>query len=639
MGLKWDTDHMEKGLYLDENNRIKEVKNVFLSNGKIDNSHILIDNKKFHVDYFQNYYDYNTSFDDIQFSINKDETDIKMIEVLEELASIKEIDTSYYSKKILATKEEKTYFCKRKNSLAGTFFFYHNNVEEHRHFHIMLPKNIPTGKDHLKLRTELNKVFIKYELIPNCEIIVAANETNRGRGEIKTKFQQYKKQLESISWLYKQAESKVTNPNKSVKEFLESKKFNYQGIEIYQNGRFYFTVQTDKNFIFKKLSLKGQNKGEIIERKAYSLNEVLKNYTQYAERAGSKKFVIDIIERVEKIDNIKIDKSFIQKYEEIDTTDSLKTLELLKNKIAKGEKINQEFKEFWRENIKSELPQKRELAKGIAELYKFRQNKVYEFDYDSLNKKYEEYKEKLERTYKILSNEEIEIILSTLKKLIPEEKISKKNICNRIKSELDSRGIEIKDIKIEETEKEIYIICDKNQIDISKIIKNNCYGNYLDKNFKSISEIIKYNKILSFEFKDIKNNSLKNITKVLSKSIAGIVVLDCIKPDILESIEYNVSNEINKMELNIIDYKEKFPTLIFKHIIKEITKKITNILGCGEIYHSIIGEEVELIKESINKLEETQIEEIIDEFEYNEETEDEEIDEDNFYTTYERDEK
>ena len=110
MGLKWDTDHMEKGLYLDENNRIKEVKNVFLSNGKIDNSHILINNKKFHVDYFQNYYDYNTSFDDIQFSINNDEIDIKMIEVLEELAAIKEIDTSYYSKKII---NSKTYLPKK----------------------------------------------------------------------------------------------------------------------------------------------------------------------------------------------------------------------------------------------------------------------------------------------------------------------------------------------------------------------------------------------------------------------------------------------------------------------------------------------------------------------------------------------
>lgn len=406
MGLKWDTDHMEKGFYLDENNHIKEVKNVFLSNGKIDNSHILIDNKKFHVDCFQNYYDYNTSFDDIQFSINKEETDRKMIEVLEELTEIKEIDTSYYSKKILVTKEEKTYFCKRKSSLAGTFFFYHNNVEEHRHFHIMLPKNIPTGKDHLKLRAELNKVFIKYELIPNCEITVAANETDNGRGEIKTKFQQYKKQLENISWLYKQAESRVTNPNKSVREFLESKKINYKGIEIYQNGRFYFTVQADRNFLFKKLSLKGATKGEMVERTAYSLNEVLKNYTQYSDRAGSKKFVSDIIDRVKKIDNIKIDNSFIEKYEEIDTKDTLKTLELLKNKIAEGEKINPEFKEFWRENIKSEDLEKRKLAEGIAELYKFRQNKVYEFNIEALNEKYEEYKEKLE----IFSTEEIDDI-------------------------------------------------------------------------------------------------------------------------------------------------------------------------------------------------------------------------------------
>ena len=170
MGIKWDIDHMKKGFFLAENGEVLEVKNVFFENGKIDISKIIIGNEIYSVEKLTGYYDYHTSFDDIQFAADDEQRDKKMETVLEELAKIKTIDTSFYSKKKLKNGEEKTYFCERKSSLAGTFFFYHNNTVDHPHFHINLPKNIPLGKDCLKLRKELNKVFVKNNIVPNCEI-------------------------------------------------------------------------------------------------------------------------------------------------------------------------------------------------------------------------------------------------------------------------------------------------------------------------------------------------------------------------------------------------------------------------------------------------------------------------------------
>ena len=156
MGLKWDIDHMQKGFFINEFGEILEVKNVY-ENNKISIEKIQIGEKIYSVDNYKNYFDYNTSFDDIQFS-SPEQRDLKMEKILYELAEIKAIDTSFYSKKKLKSGEEKTYFCERKTSLANTFFFYHNNTVDHPHFHINLPKNIPLGKDCLKLRKELNKV-------------------------------------------------------------------------------------------------------------------------------------------------------------------------------------------------------------------------------------------------------------------------------------------------------------------------------------------------------------------------------------------------------------------------------------------------------------------------------------------------
>jgi len=208
MALKWDIDHMEMGYYVGQNGEVLEVKNVFLDNGKIDLSKIQIGDEIYSTENFDNYFDYNTSFDDIQFH-NNEQDDI-MKSCLKELAQVKELDTSYFKSWTNKDRTKKIKKYERKTSLEGTFFFYHNNTKEHPHFHISLPKKIPTGKDMKKLRNAINPVFSKYNIIPNNELEVEKNQSKNGKYEIR-KFQEIKKRLEKVSWLYRQAESKVVN--------------------------------------------------------------------------------------------------------------------------------------------------------------------------------------------------------------------------------------------------------------------------------------------------------------------------------------------------------------------------------------------------------------------------------------------
>ncbi len=418
MGLKWDIDHMQKGFFINEFGEILEVKNVY-ENNKISIEKIQIGEKIYSVDNYKNYFDYNTSFDDIQFS-SPEQRDLKMEKILYELAEIKAIDTSFYSKKKLKSGEEKTYFCERKTSLANTFFFYHKNTVDHPHFHINLPKNIPLGKDCLKLRKELNKVFVKNNIVPNCEILVEKNNIGEGKYEIR-EFQQVKKTLEKISWLYRQAESKVTNPKMSISEFLNNKKIIYKGVEIYQANHCYFTIQKNKSFTMSKLMLRGKNKGKIEEIKVHSLQETFEKYVSFANRAGSGQFLKELIERVEMFENIEIDKKYLEKYEKIDFSDKKEMLKTLAKKLISGEKISQDYKNFWRENINSDVLENRIVAEGIQKLYKFRKNNLFTYEKKEITKAFYEIIEKVET-----NSERTKKYLKSLKIMFAKKKNQKK---------------------------------------------------------------------------------------------------------------------------------------------------------------------------------------------------------------------
>lgn len=585
MGLKWDIDHMKKGFFINEFGEILEVKNVY-ENNKISIEKIQIGEKIYSVDNYKNYFDYNTSFDDIQFS-SPEQRDLKMEKILYELAEIKAIDTSFYSKKKLKSGEEKTYFCERKTSLANTFFFYHNNTVDHPHFHINLPKNIPLGKDCLKLRKELNKVFVKNNIVPNCEILVEKNNIGEGKYEIR-EFQQVKKTLEKISWLYRQAESKVTNPHMTSEKFLESKKFMYKGIEIYQANHCYFTIQKNKSFTMSKLMLRGKNKGKIEEIKVHSLQETFEKYVSFANRAGSGQFLKELIERVEMFENIEIDKKYLEKYEKIDFSNEKAALKTLLSNIENGNKLSPDYKEFWRENINSEIGNKKELAEGIAELYKFRKNNIINFDKQKLIKSYNKCVEKLEKKY------DDEMILKKFEEYLSKEKISENGVLEELKNEFKIKNAYLK--KIDEKQ---CLICDKQIIDISFVLKN--YSIKYKMDFKTAYQIIKYNQIEKITLEDIENIELREISEIVLDK-----VIQENKKEIIENCDtLNLKSDITA----IINTNED--SLIYS-FAESVESGLKAVLACFEAVLNFVLDKLkfdfdeieEIVDNMISKIEE-----------------------------------
>ena len=585
MGLKWDIDHMKKGFFINEFGEILEVKNVY-ENNKISIEKIQIGEKIYSVDNYKNYFDYNTSFDDIQFS-SPEQRDLKMEKILYELAEIKAIDTSFYSKKKLKSGEEKTYFFERKTSLANTFFFYHNNTVDHPHFHINLPKNIPLGKDCLKLRKELNKVFVKNNIVPNCEILVEKNNIGEGKYEIR-EFQQVKKTLEKISWLYRQAESKVTNPKMSISEFLNNKKIIYKGVEIYQANHCYFTIQKNKSFTMSKLMLRGKNKGKIEEIKVHSLQETFEKYVSFANRAGSGQFLKELIERVEMFENIEIDKKYLEKYEKIDFSNEKAALKTLLSNIENGNKLSPDYKEFWRENINSEIGNKKELAEGIAELYKFRKNNIINFDKQKLIKSYNKCVEKLEKKY------DDEMILKKFEEYLSKEKISENGVLEELKNEFKIKNAYLK--KIDEKQ---CLICDKQIIDISFVLKN--YSIKYKMDFKTAYQIIKYNQIEKITLEDIENIELREISEIVLDK-----VIQENKKEIIENCDtLNLKSDITA----IINTNED--SLIYS-FAESVESGLKAVLACFEAVLNFVLDKLkfdfdeieEIVDNMISKIEE-----------------------------------
>ena len=83
MGIRWNIDHMNKSFFLNDLGKIEEVKNVFYENKKINLKKIIIGSVERKVSEFSEYFDYNTSFDDIQLPTNPEARDLLMQKVLQ----------------------------------------------------------------------------------------------------------------------------------------------------------------------------------------------------------------------------------------------------------------------------------------------------------------------------------------------------------------------------------------------------------------------------------------------------------------------------------------------------------------------------------------------------------------------------
>ena len=554
IGLKWYLDHMEKAFFLNEKNIIQEVFPV-VENGKICTNKIKIDNTIFFLDDFKNYFEYNTSFDDIQLPLNSNERDEKMSSILYELADIKYIDSGYYKKWTNKTGEERVKFYERKSSLEGTFFFYHNNTDDHPHFHLYLKKDIPLGKDCLKLRAELNKVFSKHNIIPNCEIVVESNNTPEGKYKIR-EFQFYRGILEKISWLYKQAESEVTNPNMSASEFLATKKILVDGIEVYVSNRCYFTIQKESSFKMEVVINKGKENERKDMKTVHALNEIIDKYSEFSEVAGSKKYLAEIINRIEKIEGIVIDKNYIERYETIDNLKPIDTLKNLITKIHYGKKISSEYKDIWRNNILSKDKEKKLFAEAIAKIYQFRHNKLFSYNKKELEAVYLEYKEKIEKigTFELKENK-MEKIKSELNKLVEIFEnvnfVSKEELIDAMSEEGDIIQIINSDIEFESLNGSSYMILPDKRIDLSKYIKE--YGAKKDYKFKTLEDIMTYNKYKKMvkEFENEITNNHKELKDTLIEFTNKIVIK--------EKEGEIISNLIN---MSTVDIKDKFLDII-----------------------------------------------------------------------------
>ena len=172
-------------------------------------------------------------------------------------------------------------------------------------------------------------------------------------------------------------------------------------------------------------------------------------------------------------ENIEIDKKYLEKYEKIDFSNEKAALKTLLSNIENGNKLSPDYKEFWRENINSEIGNKKELAEGIAELYKFRKNNIINFDKQKLIKSYNKCVEKLEKKY------DDEMILKKFEEYLSKEKISENGVLEELKNEFKIKNAYLK--KIDEKQ---CLICDKQIIDISFVLKN-----YSIKSFRIYSTV------------------------------------------------------------------------------------------------------------------------------------------------------
>lgn len=586
MGLSWFIDHMEKGIFLNSKGEIENVKNVFLKNDIIDTRKVEINNLVYATENFLEYFDYKVSFDDIQF-LGKENADEIMKNVLFDLGNLKEIDTSYYSKKILKSGEQKTYFCQRKTKLNNTFFFYHNNTEQHPHIHIFIPNSIPLGKKCIKLRNEINKIFKKYNLIPSTEIKNNYGDAIEEKIELK-KFQTIKKTLEKISWLYKQAESKVVNQNMSIQKYLDSKSEIVKDergklVKMYKSNHCFFSLEEKSIWIDREMT-KGKNKGKIEKIKVHSIFEVMKNYSQFSNIGGSKEFLNSIIDKIEYIENVKVDKKlYLQKYEKINFNNPLETIRNLALTIDRGEKISSDYKKFWRENITSENMVNKKLAENIQKLYKERKNNVYEYSKEKLIEKYNDAILEIKESRSTIDYKKI---LEKLEIYLNEEINNDKNICEKLKKDFPEK----EKIYIKNIEGKQFLIIDKEKIDLSIILKKN--------NIRNTYEKIKENREKYIEKIEIDNEydyRTNEILEDIGKNILKDIYIDNFKPEEKLELKFNsIEKFLNKFEM-MIEYA--------KNYIDEIIEKIKEICSKKESKIEFDEKECSYYKEKSEKRE------------------------------------
>ena len=586
MGIRWNIDHMKKAFFLNEAGEIVEVKNVFDENEKINLKKIKVGSVERKVSEFSDYFDYNTSFDDIQLPVDSKKRDLLMQEVLRKISEIKEIDTSYFSKKKLKNGEIKEYFCLRKQSLAGTFFFYHNNTEDHPHFHICMPKKVYTGKGCLRLRKELNSIFKEYGLIPNCEIVVDANEKNTKK---LLEFREVKNKLEKFSWLIKQAETKITNPSETARNYLESKTFKDANNRIiYQGNHTYFSFLME-NFVTEKVTEKTNKK-----IKVYSIPKLISEYKKMQKIAGSDQFVFELCNSIDRIFNFKTVKedggfynflnringfSFEKKLMiDSDSTEKI-ILKSLANDVIKGSKLNPEYKIFWRNNVNSEDPVSKFVAEGIAKLYSLRKNRVFDFDKEKVKQVYLELKSTLENLFE--EKEMTEKIVTFYETLLKKEVVNEANINQALKQEFGLEKVYTK--KIEDTQFLILETAElkKMKIELTQTLKKFAENEGI--NFVTSYQIIKNNQLKNLNL-DVNEQNLKNVAEVVLENLVETnknsflndeFDFNKTKADLSEAINLNEDTIIKKLILNFES------GLLF---LITIFKKIVNFVFCDLIF-------------------------------------------------------
>lgn len=622
MGIRWNIDHMNKSFFLNDLGKIEEVKNVFYENEKINLKKIKVGSVERKVSEFLNYFDYNTSFDDIQLPTNPEARDLLMQEVLRKISEIKEIDTSYFSKKKLKNGEIKEYFCLRKQSLAGTFFFYHNNTEDHPHFHICMPKKVYTGKGCLRLRKELNSIFKEYGLIPNCEIVVDANEKNTKK---LLEFREVKNKLEKFSWLIKQAETKVTNPSGNVKDYILSKRIivnepdssdNNSKIFVYRGNNSYFSFTKnhfDADYENKKI-------------KVYSIFKLISDYRNLKTVGGSNQFVFEVCDSIDKIffnnsgkkiynilNRINISEKKVD-FED-NTFDFYSTkyckdiIESLTRSIFFAEKINPEFKKFWRKNFNSEDKILKFTAEGIQKLYSLRKNKVFDFDQQKIKECYSEIKNGLAELFD--EKEKTEKIVTFYETLLKKEVVNEANINQALKQEFGLEKVYTK--KIEDTQ---FLILETAEFKKMKIELTQTLKKFAEKegiNFVTSYQIIKNNQLKNLCLNDIEETNLKQLSEIFLENIVDSKKSIFLNPEVdFQKIKSEITETINlnskKLILQLYKNFEKGLS-----ILASIFKKIINFLSFDFLFSDEQKNILEIIEEKIkNDFEEYNFENDID---------------------------
>ncbi|OQY07195.1 MAG: hypothetical protein B6I28_05785 [Fusobacteriia bacterium 4572_132] len=578
--LSYVLNHDLKTLYL------KEEKTKNKGTGEIISQEIFskkdLEGRKFSD---EKYIDYKISFDRLEFPIDKNQREKKLLKIMEEIKDIK-IDCSFVRKEkrkkepkskenILKTYKKGDYWIKeskyeRYQKLDDCILSLHTN-EDHPHFHLIIPRKGSWGNKYYQLEKEIVEVMKKHKVtIPH--MVKQVTKEKLENKEYREKYNKYKtarEVLSALSWQFEKDRSKNIETNIFQNLFVKKYCINFK---IYKNSTY--------------INEKGK------ERKVYSFIDLLRDYIRF-EDAGTMMFLQKLFkenEILKEIEDYKEVKKII-KDETLNDKSVVKIYKEIERELYKGKNISSKYRNFLYKNENSLDPKIKMLRQNVRELL---ENRKITPKYNDVREETRKANlEEISKKHLKLFKEEDrlnELIKMKYREFLKEEIKSESNLINDLKEEF--KGVKIS-----------YIDKDKQNLRVNGNIVN-CSDMFREfnidtryqqiwKNKNNKFEEIKEQKIesLKIEEQDIIENRKEGIVQWQDdlKNIGKTVIKEVLKEEKIKDENFNVELEVDELDrtIDIIKkelgeekeniYDEEVLTKLLERIVtkvKEIKDKI-----------------------------------------------------------------